>query len=140
MKITEHLTLEECISSQTATRLKIDNKPTEAVVENLRAVGENVFEKVRAHFGTPIRLSSGYRSPKLNKAIGGSKTSQHMTGQALDIQGTNGVSNKAIFDYIKANLVFDQLIWEFGNAQNPAWVHVSYRADGKNRKQVLTIK
>ncbi len=88
----------------------------------------------------PIHLSSGYRSAALNKAIGGASSSQHCTGEAIDIDmdgSANGVTNKMVFDYIKANLNFDQLIWEFGTKDAPDWVHVSFESTGKQRKQVL---
>ncbi len=137
--ISENLSLQECVSSQTATRNKIDNTPDAAVICSLRLVAEKVFQPIRKHFGKPIRVSSAYRSPKLNAAIGGSKTSQHVKGEALDLQGTNGVTNKQIYDYVKNNLDFDQLIWEYGTDKEPAWVHVSYKPKG-NRKQVIRIK
>ncbi len=136
--LSKNLSLAEAITSQTAIRKKIDNTPSKDVIENLRNVAVNVFQKVRDHFDKPIRLSSGYRSPGLNKAVGGTKSSQHITGEALDIQGTNGVTNADIFYYIKDNLTFDQLIWEFGDENEPAWVHVSLRKSG-NRKQVFAI-
>jgi len=139
MFLSKNLTLQEVTTSQTATRLKIKNVPTEKVIENLKQVAENIFQPVREHFDVPIRVSSGYRSPELNKAVGGSKNSQHTLGQALDIQGTNGVTNAQIFEFIRANLLFDQLIWEYGDDKNPAWVHVSYRSDAVNRGQVLVI-
>lgn len=138
MKITENLTLAELTRSQTATRLGIKNTAPAFVIENLKSVAENVFEPIREHFNVPIRISSGYRSKELNKAIKGSKNSQHMTGQALDLQGTNGLTNALIFEYIKNNLEFDQLIWEFGTKSEPAWVHVSF-SKIKNRKQILYI-
>lgn len=138
INLSPNLTLSEAITSQTAIRKKIDNTPSAEVIENLKHVAVNVFQKVRDHFGKPIRLSSGYRSPQLNKEVGGSKSSQHVTGQALDIQGTNGITNAEIFEYIKDNLVFDQLIWEYGNEKEPAWVHVSLRKSN-NRKQVFAI-
>lgn len=139
VNLSPNLTLSEAITSQTAIRKKIDNTPSAEVIENLKHVAVNVFQKVRDHFGKPIRLSSGYRSPLLNKEVGGSKSSQHVTGQALDIQGTNGVTNAQIFQYIKDNLLFDQLINEFPDKTGePAWVHVSLRKSN-NRKQVLTI-
>ena len=139
MMISKNLTLQEVTTSQTATRLKIKNVPTDKDIENLKYIAENIFQKVRDYFGVPIRISSGYRSKELNKAVGGSKNSQHTTGQALDIQGTNSVSNAQIFNYIKYNLVFDQLIWEFGDNENPAWVHVSLKKEGQNRNQILVI-
>ena len=137
--LSKNISLEEAISSQAATRLKINNTPSAEIQNKLKITAEKVIQKVRDHFGQPIRISSGYRSPKVNAAVAGSKTSQHMTGEAYDIQGTNGVTNAQIFEYIKQNLLFDQLIWEFGTTKNPAWVHVSYR-EGRNRKQVLIIK
>lgn len=139
MMISKNLTLQEVTTSQTAIRLKIKNEPTEKDIDNLKYIAENIFQKVRDYFGVPIRISSGFRSKELNKAIGGSKNSQHTTGQALDIQGTNGVTNAQIFNYIKYNLLFDQLIWEFGDNENPAWVHVSLKKEGKNRNQILVI-
>jgi hypothetical protein len=138
MKISEHLTLAELTTSQTATRLGINNTAPAFVIENLKAVSENVFEPIREHFNVPIRISSGYRSKELNKAIKGSPTSQHVNGQALDLQGTNGLTNALIFEFIKKNLEYDQLIWEYGNKTEPAWVHVSY-SKLKNRKQILYI-
>ena len=92
------------------------------------------------NFRCPIHISSGYRSAELNKCIGGSSTSQHCNGEAIDIDmdgSPNGVTNKMVFDYIKDNLEFDQLIWEFGTSENPDWVHVSYESTGKQRKQIL---
>ena len=105
-------------------------------IENFKLLAEKVFEPVRLHFGCPIHISSGYRSIELNKCIGGSLTSQHCSGEAIDIDmdGTpHGVTNKMVFDYIKDNLVYDQIINEF----DYSWVHVSYAANGKNRKQAL---
>ena len=140
MQISKHLTLAELTTSQTATRLGIVNKAPAHVIDNLKAVAIKVFEPVREHFKKPIRISSGYRCIALNHAIRGSKNSQHVTGQALDLQGTNGLTNKEIFNYIKDNLVFDQLINEFPDANGePSWVHVSF-SRLKNRKQILTIR
>jgi hypothetical protein len=121
--------------------------PTEEHIENFKKLAENVFQPIRDHFGVPIRISSGYRSEALNKAIGGAgkmvngkyvPSSQHCTGEAIDIDmdGTS-ITNKQVFDYIKEHLQFDQLIWEFGTDSNPDWVHVSYESTGKQRKQVL---
>ena len=138
MKLSEHLDLSEVIRSESAKRRGISNMPTEEHIKNLKLIAENVFEPIRANFRQPIRISSGYRSQSLNAAIGGATRSQHSTGEALDIDmdGT-ALSNKEIFNFIKEKLSFDQLIWEFGNDHNPDWVHVSYKADGNQRKQVL---
>lgn len=138
MKLSEHLELSEVIRSESAKRRGISNMPTEEHIKNLKLIAENVFEPIRANFRQPIRISSGYRSQSLNAAIGGATRSQHSTGEALDIDmdGT-ALSNKEIFNFIKEKLSFDQLIWEFGNDHNPDWVHVSYSANGSQRKQVL---
>jgi hypothetical protein len=139
MKISQHLSLSEVTRSETAKRKGISNTPTAEHLDNFKLLAEKVFEPIRAHFGVPIHISSGYRSKELNDAIGGSQTSQHSKGQAIDIDmdgSTNGVTNKMIFDFIKDKLDFDQLIWEFGTDKNPDWVHVSYTKAG-NRKQKL---
>lgn len=138
--ISEHITEVEAFKSQTATRKKIDNTTTDAeVLANMRHVAE-LFEQIRAHFGKPIGISSFYRSPALNKAVGGAKTSQHVRGEAIDIDADifGGVKNSEIFAFAKT-LDFDQLLWEFGNTNEPAWVHISRKRTGKNRKQILTI-
>lgn len=139
MKLSQHFTLEEMIKSQTASRKGIDNTPTPEVIENLKLLCENVLEKIRINFGRPLTVNSGYRGPKLNKAIGGAKNSQHMTGQAADIEIVS-IDNKALFNWIKDNMEFDQLILEFYKPGIPdsGWVHVSWNSKG-NRKQVLTI-
>jgi hypothetical protein len=140
MKLSEHLDLSEVIRSESAKRNGISNMPTEQHIANFKLLAEKVFEPIRAHFRCPIHISSGYRSIELNRAVKGSLTSQHCQGEAIDIDmdGTpNGVTNKMVFDFIKNNLEFDQLIWEFGTNENPDWVHVSYESTGKQRKQVL---
>jgi hypothetical protein len=140
MQITQHLSLAEVTRSETAKRKGISNMPTPEHLENFKNLGINIFEPIRRYFDKPIHISSGYRSKALNTAIGGSLTSQHCTGEAIDIDmdgNSNGITNKHIFDYIKQNLNFDQLIWEFGTKDNPDWVHVSYESSGKQRKQVL---
>jgi hypothetical protein len=136
MKLSEHLDLSEVTRSDMAKRKGLSNMPTPEHIENFKILAENIFEPIRKHFGVPIMISSGYRSKELNKAIGGATSSQHLLGQALDLDmdGTpNGVTNKMVFDYIKANLNFDQLINEF----DYSWVHVSYNPSGKQRKQIL---
>lgn len=139
MKLSKYVSLAEVTRSDTAKRKGIDNSPTAEHLENLKVISEEVFDKVREYFGVPIFISSGYRSAALNKAIGGSSTSDHNNGRALDLDQDghgNGVTNADVFNYIKDHLDFDQLIWEFGTAKNPDWVHVGYRK-GENRKQVL---
>jgi hypothetical protein len=138
MKISEHLYLAEVIRSESAKRYGISNMPTEEHIANFKLLADNIFEPIRNHFKCPILISSGYRSKDLNNKIGGSKTSQHCFGQAVDIDmdGTDyGVTNADIFKYIKSDLPFDQMIWEFGNDSNPDWVHVSY--SNRHRKEIL---
>ena len=138
--ISKYITYLEATTSQTATRKGIVNIPGEKELINMQLVGIRVFDVVREYFDIPLRVSSFYRSLLLNNSVGGAKTSQHVKGQAIDIQATGDISNKMIFEYIKDNLDFDQLIWEFGTDKNPAWVHVSYVSKDKNRKQILYIK
>jgi zinc D-Ala-D-Ala carboxypeptidase len=140
MKLSKNLDLGELTRSESARRNGISNKPTEQHIENMKKLAENIFQPIRDHFDVPIFISSGYRSKELNDRIGGSSTSQHSSGEAIDIDmdgSSRGVTNKEVFDFIKDNLDFDQLIWEFGNKNNPDWVHVSYKSTGKQRKQVL---
>lgn len=138
MNLSKNLSLAEMISSESAKRNGIKNEPTAEHLDNMKKLATNVFQPIRDHFNTPIHISSGYRSLALNKAIKGSLSSQHCSGEAMDIDmdGTD-ITNAKIFNYIKDNLVFDQLIWEFGTDKNPDWVHVSYESKGKQRKQIL---
>jgi hypothetical protein len=138
MKLSEHLSLSEVTRSESAKRNQISNMPTGEHIANFMLLAEKIFEPIREHFGVPIHISSGYRSKELNAKIGGSATSQHCKGQAIDIDmdgSTNGVTNADVFNYIKDNLPFDQLIWELGNDTNPDWVHVSYNV--KQRGEIL---
>jgi uncharacterized protein YcbK (DUF882 family) len=139
MKLSEHFSLEEMTKSQTALRKGIDNTPGPKEIENLKLLCENVLEKIRIHFGRPVIINSGYRGPKLNRAIGGVKNSQHQTGQAADIE-ISGLDNNVLFCWIKDNIVFDQVILEFHKKGVPdsGWVHVSWNSKG-NRKQAITI-
>lgn len=140
MQLSKHLSLAEVTRSDSAKRNGISNEPTPAHLENFKLLAEKVFEPIREHFKVPIHISSGYRSAALNKKIGGSLTSQHCSGEAIDIDmdgSASGVTNAQVFNYIKDNLNFDQLIWEFGTSSNPDWVHVSYESTGKQRKQIL---
>jgi zinc D-Ala-D-Ala carboxypeptidase len=141
MQLSKNLSLAEVTRSETAKRKGISNMPTPEHIENFKKLAENVFQPIRDHFGVPIRISSGYRSKELNTAIGGSLSSQHCQGEAIDIDmdGTS-ITNAQIFHFIKDNLNFDQMIWEFGTDKNPDWVHVSYESTGKQRKQILVAK
>ena len=134
MKLTENLTLLEATKSNTATRLGIDNTPPPAIVERMIETAEKIFQPLRDALG-PIRVSSFYRSPDLNRAIGGSKTSQHCKGEAIDMQGILA-TNKMLFNSACDLEDYDQIIWEFGTLEEPDWVHVSY-SKTHNRKQIL---
>jgi zinc D-Ala-D-Ala carboxypeptidase len=138
MQLSKHLSLAEVMRSEMAKRKGINNMPSKEHIENFKLLAEKVFEPIREHFGVPINISSGYRSKGLNTAIKGSLSSQHCAGEAIDIDmdGTS-ITNAQIFNYIKDNLIFDQMIWEFGTDKNPDWVHVSYESTGKQRKQIL---
>ena len=126
--ISKNISYNEAVNSKTAQRLRIDNTPNAEQLNSMQNVAERVFQPLREYFNTPIYISSFFRSEALNKAIGGSKTSQHCKGEAMDLDADifGGVTNAQIFNYIKDNLEFDQLIWEFGTDENPSWVHVSY--------------
>jgi zinc D-Ala-D-Ala carboxypeptidase len=137
-KLSKHVSLKEGVYSITAKRLGLDNTPTDGHLANMELICEKIFEPLRKAANGPIKINSFYRGPELNKAIGGSKTSQHCHGQAMDIDDTYGyMSNADMFKFIKNNLDFDQMIWEFGNDDNPDWVHVSYVSEGANRKRCL---
>ena len=136
--ISKHISYKEGVYSVTAIRKGIDNQPNEEQLSNMKLVAEKIFEPVRTHFKVPIKVNSFFRSPDLNKAIGGSTKSQHCKGQAIDIDDTYGkIKNSDIYWWIKENLDFDQMIWEFGNNDNPDWVHVSYVSPDKNRNRCL---
>lgn len=138
MKISEHISYEEAIRSNTALRRGIDNTPGRYEVTNMVGIAENIFEPLRKWVGGPIKINSMYRCEELNRAIGGSSRSQHCQGRAIDLDDTFGhKTNAEMFDYIRQNLNFDQLIWEFGDDNNPAWIHVSYIAEDGNRKRVM---
>ncbi len=137
-KLSKHVSYKEGTYSITAKRLGLENDPTDVHLSNMKLISEKVFEPLRMHVGGPIKINSFYRGPELNKAIGGSSKSQHCHGQAMDIDDTYGhASNAEMFNYIKANLDYDQMIWEFGTEQNPDWVHVSYVSKEENRNRCL---
>ena len=137
MKLSKNLSLVEVMKSATAIKHGIANEPSSQHLTNLKAVATNIFQPCRDYFGKPLAVTSGYRSPKLNELIGGSKRSQHSKGEALDLdaQVYGGFTNAELFHYIKDNLDFDQLIWEFGTDEEPDWIHCSYTTE--NRKEVL---
>ena len=136
--ISKHISYREGVYSTTATRLGIDNTPNDEQLDNMELVAEEVFEPLRAYVGGPIKINSFFRCPELNKAIGGSSKSQHCKGQAVDIDDTFGrCTNAEMYHFIKEHLDFDQMIWEFGDDDNPDWVHVSYVSKEKNRNRCL---
>jgi len=136
-KISDNISLKEAVRSNTAERMGINNMPDNETLVTMQITALHVFEPVRNHFNEPIYISSFYRCPELNTAIGGSAKSQHCLGEAIDIDDVySKATNADFFNYIKDHLEFDQLIWEFGDDTNPAWVHVSYRL-GNNRMRIL---
>jgi zinc D-Ala-D-Ala carboxypeptidase len=139
MKISKHISLEEATISTTAVKLKIDNTPSKLILEKMQLVAEKCFEPLREWYGKPIRVNSFYRCDALNKAVGGSATSQHAKGEAIDLSAGSKTENKKLFDWLKENVEFCQLIHEYGDKTGPDWVHISY-SEGKNKKQILYIK
>ena len=136
--ISKHISYREGVYSRTATRLDLDNTPNDEQLANMELVADEVFEPLRAWVGGPIKINSFFRSPKLNKAIGGSSKSQHCKGQAIDIDDTFGrATNAEMYHFIKDHLDFDQMIWEFGDDDNPDWIHVSYVSKEDNRNRCL---
>ena len=153
MKLTKNFSLDEMSKSMTAERLGIDNTPNDEIIKNLKLLCEKILQPLRDEIGSPIRVSSGYRSPALNTAIGGSsKTSDHIEGLAGDISNPSG-DNKLLFDLIiEMDLPFKQLIWEFGDDKQPQWIHVSvdplqpknevlkaYKKDGRTKYERINI-
>ena len=136
--ISKHISYKEGVYSNTALRRGIDNAPNEEQLANMKLIGEKIFEPLREYVGGPIKINSFFRSAKLNTAIGGSRTSQHCKGQAMDIDDTfRYKTNAEMYYFIKEHLNFDQMIWEFGDDDNPNWVHVSYVSPEKNRNRCL---
>ena len=136
--ISKNITYAEAIHSSTAKRKAIDNTPNQKELECMKLLAKKVFEPLREWVGGPIKVNSFFRSVALNEAIGGAASSQHCKGQAIDIDDVYGVkSNAEMYNWIKENLDFDQMIWEFGSDENPAWVHVSYVSASLNRNRCL---
>jgi zinc D-Ala-D-Ala carboxypeptidase len=139
MRISKNITLQEATFSPTAFRLGIKNEPNEEQLANMKLVAEKCFQPLREWYKKPIRINSFFRCKELNTAVKGSKTSDHMEGKAIDISAGNKHANKVLFDWLKNNVEYDQLLWEYGDALGPQWVHISYNKE-KNRKQILYIK
>ncbi len=141
--ISKHISEKEATKSITALRLGIDNTPNSTHRNNMVLLAEKVFEPLREWVGGPIKINSFYRSPELNEAIGGAtkngkSTSQHCKGQAIDIDDIYGhKTNREMFEWVKDNIDFDQMIYEFGNEENPDWLHISYVSEEKNRNRIL---
>ena len=136
--ISKHISDKEGRHSNTAIRRGIDNIPNDEQLANMKVLAEKVFEPLRSWVGGPIKINSFFRSVELNKAIGGSSRSQHCKGQAVDLDDTFGhKTNAEMYNYIKENLDFNQMIWEFGDDSNPAWVHISYVSEEENRNRCL---
>jgi hypothetical protein len=137
-KISKHISYKEGTRSITALRKGINNIPNDYELANMEAIAANIFEPLRKWVGGPIKINSFFRCKELNTAIGGSSNSQHCQGRAIDIDDTYGhKTNAEMFEYIRTNLNFDQIIWEFGTDTNPEWVHVSYVSEEQNRKRCL---
>ena len=137
-KISPNISFKEAVRSRTALRLNLKNDPDAYQITNMVGVAENVFEPLRKYVGGAIKINSMFRSEELNTAIGGSSRSQHIEGRAMDLDDTFGHKlNAEMFHYIKDNLSFDQLIWEFGDDKNPNWIHVSYVSKEENRGRCL---
>lgn len=131
----KYFTMSELTNSSTARQLHINNEPDAEARANLIALVDNVLDKARSAWGRSIVVTSGYRSPRLNKVVGGVRNSQHMTGEAADITTGSIEGNRWLFEYIRKNLPYDQLIDE----SNYSWIHVSYRPEGGNRQQILRL-
>tara|TARA_R100000700_G_scaffold35544_1_gene44200 strand:+ start:156 stop:617 length:462 start_codon:yes stop_codon:yes gene_type:complete len=137
-KISKNISYKEGVYSITADRLGLKNKPNEEQLANMKTIAEKVFQPLREWVGAPIKINSFFRSPELNKAIGGSTKSQHCKGQAIDIDDTFGhATNAEMYNWVKENIEFDQMIWEFGTDKNPNWVHISYVSPEENRNRCL---
>ena len=140
-RFSKHISWKEGTHSNTALRRGLDNTPNKDQIKCMKEIAEGLFEPLREWVGGPIKINSFFRGEPVNTAIGGSKRSQHMKGQALDLDDTFGhKTNAEMYHYIKDNLDFDQLIWEFGDDKNPNWIHVSYVTHRPNRKKLTIAK
>ncbi len=137
-RISKHITYKEAVRSNTALRLNIKNEPNDYQISNMVGIANHIFEPLREYVGGPIKITSMFRNEILNRAIGGAKRSQHMEGRAMDLDDTFGhKTNAEMYKFIKENINFDQLVWEFGTDENPNWIHVSYVSDEENRNRCL---
>jgi|TARA_R100000152_G_C6760451_1_gene184513 zinc D-Ala-D-Ala carboxypeptidase len=138
MRISKHISYREATHSATAKRRGLDNTPNQEQLENMYKVAEFIFEPLRLFVGGPIKINSFFRSGDVNKAVGGTSRSQHCKGQAIDIDDVFGhKTNAEMFQYVRENLDFDQMIWEFGSNNNPSWLHISYVSKAENRNRIL---
>ena len=138
--ISENISFKEATCSETAKRLKIKNEPSETHIKNMKIIAEKCFQPLREWADHPIRINSMYRCGELCEAIKSSKNSQHTKGQAIDLSSLGEKTNGELFEWIKENLDFDQMIWEFGNDESPKWIHISYVNKKSNRNRILRAK
>ena len=138
--ISKYISWNEAVKSKTAEKHEIENSPNENQIQEMKKLAKNVFDPLRVWAGHPIRVNSFFRSPELCLKLKSKATSQHTKGQAIDIDSLGEKTNSDLFYYIKENLNFDQLIWEFGDDKNPNWVHVSYVTHRENRKKLTIAK
>ena len=138
MRISKHISYREATHSATAKRRGLDNTPNQEQLENMYKVAEFIFEPLRLFVGGPIKINSFFRSVAVNRAVGGTSRSQHCKGQAIDIDDVFGhKTNAEMFQYVRENIDFDQMIWEFGSNNNPSWLHISYVSKAENRNRIL---
>jgi len=135
--ISKYISWSEAVKSKTAEKHEIENTPNENQIQEMKKLAKNIFEPLRQWAGHPIRVNSFFRSPELSLKLKSKATSQHTKGQAIDIDSLGNKSNAELFNYIKDNLSFDQLIWEFGDDENPDWIHVSFVNENTNRGNIL---
>lgn len=135
--ISKHISWSEAVKSKTAEKHEIENTPNENQIQEMKKLAKNIFEPLREWAGHPIRVNSFFRSPELCLKLKSKATSQHTKGQAIDIDSLGEKTNAELFNYIKDNLSFDQLIWEFGDDENPDWIHVSFVNENTNRGNIL---